>query len=450
MADINTATDLAVETGTTSVFLDLELLEAAAGLVLESVDSEAAPFSDNFQVGFAINDETDFTYTAMPFAPTGGSIEHDGTITFDTVDNPDADITIGEFSIGFDASRATDTASGFFVADTLDGNGLDILFDISVPGVVEATAADLTIAETDLLLASEFAGALGLAELTGADVGDARIDAFTSDLAGQARVAIAAGDTLTLSGFGGIGQGARPDQATIAELDTLQFSDAGLTAENLQLNEMGDDLAITFLGDATRTQVTLQDFALEDLDNLEVRTGGNIYQGNILFADESNFTDSFDVINADSTQRRLFNRNTVTFLNDLDNDVRGFAQSDDVINAQGGNDTVRGRSGDDLLRGGSGNDTLSGGRGRDRLWGEAGFDVLMGGSDSDTFVLAAGAGSDTIVDFEVGTDFIGLADNLTANDLAFAGETISLGDEVLATLTGVDTTALGADSFVTV
>ena len=74
----------------------------------------------------------------------------------------------------------------------------------------------------------------------------------------------------------------------------------------------------------------------------------------------------------------------------------------------------------------------------------------MGGSDSDTFVLAAGAGSDTIVDFEVGTDFIGLADNLTANDLAFAGETISLGDEVLATLTGVDTTALGADSFVTV
>ncbi|MEM9503598.1 MAG: hypothetical protein AAGA01_06535 [Cyanobacteria bacterium P01_E01_bin.43] len=450
MADINTTTDLAVETGTTSVFLDLELLEAAAGLVLEGVDSEAMPFSDDFQVGFAINDETDFTYAIDPFAPTGGSIEHDGTITFDTVDNPDADITVGEFSIGFDASRVTDTASGFFVADTLDGNGLDILFDISVPGVVEATAADLTIAETDLLLSAEFASALGLAELTGADVGDARIDAFTSDLVGQARVAIAAGDTLTLSGFGGIGQGARPDQTTIAELDTLQFSDAGLTAENLQLNAVGDDLAITFLGDATGTQVTLQDFALEDLDNLEVRTGGNIYQGNILFADESNFTDSFDVINADSTQRRLFNRNTVTFLNDLDNDVRGFAQSDDIINAQGGNDTVRGRSGDDLLRGGSGDDTLSGGRGSDRLWGDAGFDVLIGGSDSDTFVLAAGAGSDIIVDFEVGTDFIGLADNLTANDLAFAGETISLGDEVLATLTGVDTTALGADSFVTV
>ncbi|MEM1278564.1 MAG: hypothetical protein AAGG53_00800, partial [Cyanobacteria bacterium P01_H01_bin.152] len=135
MADINTTTDFTVESGTTSVFLDLELLEAAAGLVLESVDSEAAPFSDDFQVGFAINDETDFTYTVEPFAPVGGSIEHGGTITFDTVNNPDADITVGEFSIGFDLSRVTDTASGFFVADTIDGNGLDILFDISVPGV---------------------------------------------------------------------------------------------------------------------------------------------------------------------------------------------------------------------------------------------------------------------------------------------------------------------------
>ncbi|MEM6437755.1 MAG: hypothetical protein AAF773_28445, partial [Cyanobacteria bacterium P01_D01_bin.115] len=124
MADINTATDLAVETGTTSVFLDLALLEAAAGLVLDSVDSAATPFSDNFQVGFAINDETDFTYTAMPFAPTGGSIEHDGTITLDTVDNPNADITVGEFSFGFDPSRVSDTAIGFFVAETIEGNGL--------------------------------------------------------------------------------------------------------------------------------------------------------------------------------------------------------------------------------------------------------------------------------------------------------------------------------------
>ncbi|MEM6716149.1 MAG: hypothetical protein AAF622_13845, partial [Cyanobacteria bacterium P01_C01_bin.147] len=442
--------EFTVEAGTTSVFLDLELLEAAAGLVLESVDSEATPFSDNFQVGFAINDETDFTYTVEPFAPVGGSIEHDGTITFDTVANPAADITVGEFSIGFDPSRVTDTASGFFVADTIDGNGLDILFDISVPGIVDATAADLTIAETDLLLSSEFATALGLAELTGADVGDARIDAFTTDLAGPALVEVAAGETLTLAGFGGIGLGARPEQPTIAELDTLQFSGAGLTAENLKLTQVDDDLKITFFGDVTGTQVKLKDFALESLDNLEMRTGGNIDQGNILFADEAGFTDSFDVINADSTQGHLFNHDSVTFLNDLDNHVRGFEHSDDVINAQGGDDNVSGLSGDDWLRGGSGDDTLNGGHGSDRLRGEAGFDVLIGGGQSDTFVLAAGEGGDTILDFEVGIDFIGLADHLTTSDLTFSGETISFGDEVLATLVGIDTTALSADSFVTV
>ncbi|NJL46858.1 MAG: bifunctional metallophosphatase/5'-nucleotidase [Leptolyngbyaceae cyanobacterium SM2_5_2] len=89
----------AVESGVTSVFLDLPLLESAAGLSLVGVDSEATPFSDNFQVGFAINDETDFTYT-VPFSPVGGSIEHDGTVTFALVASPSTQITVGEFSIG--------------------------------------------------------------------------------------------------------------------------------------------------------------------------------------------------------------------------------------------------------------------------------------------------------------------------------------------------------------
>ncbi|MGF1495243.1 MAG: metallophosphoesterase [Elainellaceae cyanobacterium] len=164
-----------VESGVTSVFLDLDLIESATGLVLTGVDSEAAPFSEDFQVGFAINDETDLSFTAEPFAPAGGTIEHDGTITFNDA------ITVGNFSIGFDAGRVSGAASGFFVADTVEGNDLDILFDIGAPGVVETTDAELTIAEADLLLAPEFAEALGLSDLTGADVGDARVDALLED-----------------------------------------------------------------------------------------------------------------------------------------------------------------------------------------------------------------------------------------------------------------------------
>ena len=164
--------ELTVESGVTSVFLDLELIESATGLALTGVDSDAAPFSEAFQVGFAINDDTDFSVTADPFAPVGGTIEHDGTITFNET------VTVGDFSIGFDGDRVSESASGFFVADTVEGNDLDILFDIGAPGVLETTDSELTIAEADLLLAPEFTDALGLPDLTGADVGNARIDAL--------------------------------------------------------------------------------------------------------------------------------------------------------------------------------------------------------------------------------------------------------------------------------
>ncbi len=167
--------DFIVESGVTSVFLDFPLLEEAAGLTLVSADSEAEPFSEDFQVGFAITEDTDFSFTAPPFNPLGGTIEHSGTITLAL---GEAQVTVGEFSIGFDASRVSETASGFFVADTLeDSLGLEVLFDISAPGVAEVAGDELEISDADLLLAPELATALALPELTGADVGDTRVDA---------------------------------------------------------------------------------------------------------------------------------------------------------------------------------------------------------------------------------------------------------------------------------
>ena len=113
--------------------------------------------------------------------------------------------------------------------------------------------------------------------------------------------------------------------------------------------------------------------------------------------------------------------------------------NNDVIVAFGGNDTVLGGLGDDILFGGEGDDLLRGGPGNDEI---------SGGRGADTMVLAAGEGSDTVVDFEVGVDFIGLADGLTFGQLTLSGETIQLGSELLATLVGVDTTTLGEASFV--
>ncbi|MHC5597554.1 MAG: calcium-binding protein, partial [Nostoc sp.] len=128
--------------------------------------------------------------------------------------------------------------------------------------------------------------------------------------------------------------------------------------------------------------------------------------GNILFDGQTNIADSFDILDANSTQTSIFNKNTVTFLNDLNNNITGFDYSDDVINGQGGNDKIDGLSGNDYLRGGIGNDTLIGGAGNDTLVGGAGNDVLTGGVGADRFLYNTSAafassaiGVDSISDF---------------------------------------------------
>jgi Ca2+-binding RTX toxin-like protein len=63
-----------------------------------------------------------------------------------------------------------------------------------------------------------------------------------------------------------------------------------------------------------------------------------------------------------------------------------------------GNECMWGTEAQDVLLGGAGNDWLVGNGGADVLDGEAGNDHLDGGAGADTYVLAVGGGSDTIVD----------------------------------------------------
>jgi hypothetical protein len=70
-------------------------------------------------------------------------------------------------------------------------------------------------------------------------------------------------------------------------------------------------------------------------------------------------------------------------------------------------------------------------------------------------VLKSGAGSDWIIDFYSGKNFLGvasndllgLADGLEFEDLSFADHDILLGTQVLATLSGIDTEKLTSDDF---
>ncbi|MEH1823826.1 MAG: choice-of-anchor D domain-containing protein, partial [Nostoc sp.] len=198
-----------------------------------------------------------------------------------------------------------------------------------------------------------------------------------------------------ISDFGGVGTSSNPSSVVIAKVDILQFIGAGLTARNLQLTQNGNDLEVTF-EDVANTKVTLQNFQLENLENLAASTTQSAI-GNIIFDGQASVSDSFDVINANSTPTSIFNTNTVTFLNDLNNNIVGFDNSNDVINGQGGNDIIDGKSGDDLLRGGAGNDLLIGGQGNDTLVGGIGADSFI--YNTNAVFTSAAVGIDAIADF---------------------------------------------------
>ncbi|MEQ8539349.1 MAG: hypothetical protein RIB93_18090 [Coleofasciculus sp. D1-CHI-01] len=111
----------------------------------------------------------------------------------------------------------------------------------------------------------------------------------------------------------------------------------------------------------------------------------------------------------------------------------------DILFGQAGDDYLEGGDGDDTLYGNTGNDELIGGNGNDQLYAGAGDNILNGGlgqdllysgSGRDMFVLATGMGEDTIFDFTVGFDYLGLANGLTFEDLTI---TQGSGDNALNT-----------------
>jgi glycerophosphoryl diester phosphodiesterase len=151
---------------------------------------------------------------------------------------------------------------------------------------------------------------------------------------------------------------------------------------------------------------------------------------------------------------------------DGDDVLRGDLNSrDPQVGIAGGNDTIDGGNGNDDIGGKSGDDELFGGDGDDNLWGDDGDDILRGGfgddiltgdnfsggSGVDTFILATGEGTDTIVDFEMGIDFIGLADGLTFDQLSLSQQgsdvAVAANGETLALVTLQNINAFSESNF---
>src|ERR671933_723785 len=237
---------------------------------------------------------------------------------------------------------------------------------------------------------------------------------------------------------------ANPDSATTAQNTAVTIAASTLLANDTDPN--GDTLSLTGVSNPVNGSVTFSN-------------------GTVIFTPSTNFTGdaSFDYSISDGKggtssanvsvavggiQIGGYGNDTLTGTEG--NDILIGGRGNDSLIGNAGNDTLIGGNGTDFLVGSAGNDLLDGGNGDDTLTGGLGTDTLTDGNDQDIFVFASGEGIDTITDFKLGTDQIGLTEGLTFGDLSFSGNEILMGSEVLAVLTGVNTTPLTASNFVTV
>ena len=241
---------------------------------------------------------------------------------------------------------------------------------------------------------------------------------------------------------------ANPDSATTAQNTAVTLEASTLLANDTDAN--GDILSLTGVSNPVNGSVTFSN-------------------GNVIFTPSTNFTGnaSFDYSISDGkggTASGLVNVTVDPVVGTVQNGTNG----NDTLTGNGGNDFLNGRNGNDSLIGNAGNDILIGGNGKDFLVGSAGDDLLNGDNGTDTlrgglgndtltggnrqdiFVFASGEGIDTITDFQLGTDQIGLTEGLTFGNLSFSGNQILIGSDVLAVLTGVNTNTLTASNFVEV
>lgn len=257
--------------------------------------------------------------------------------------------------------------------------------------------------------------------------------------------------------------GEEEEQAEVVSSDTSILTDFGNFENVVKVREVSDlepdefefSYYVPGLG-----QVFEEEFedgeiefssALVNIGNLSTKLNGS-FADDILVGEDSN--DLILALAGDDIVAGGLG-DDVIFGNEGADILRGDNNSRSSGTTTGGDDIIYGGAGDDRIGGKAGNDKLFGEQGNDQIWGDDGDDILRGGlgndtltgddfsggSGSDTFILAAGEGSDTILDFEVGIDVIELANGLMSDELLIVqvgnNTEISLGNETLAVLNGV-------------
>ncbi|MDV3347327.1 TIGR03118 family protein [Leptothoe sp. LEGE 181152] len=278
---------------------------------------------------------------------------------------------------------------------------------------------------------------------------------------GQTTVTTGSGsDTFRLGAGEGIVTITNYDASDRFELVGLKSDFSGILGfSDLAIIQEGVDTVITLAG-TDDVLAILQNVSADAINSGDFELGQTLVGGD---AD-----DTLDAGGGDDTVAGESGNDIITG-GGGDDVLRGDRNSRDAQTGEpGGNDIIFGGDGNDRIGGKSGNDILSGDAGDDYIWGDAGDDILMGvtgndilvgdndsgGSGSDLFVFGNGDGTDTILDFEVGVDRIGLVEGeLVFADLSLTqdGDNTLLGvtstGETLAVLQNVQASALGANSF---
>ncbi|MEG4279080.1 cadherin-like domain-containing protein [Microcoleus sp. MON1_C1] len=237
---------------------------------------------------------------------------------------------------------------------------------------------------------------------------------------------------------------ANSDSATTAQNTAVTLEASTLLANDTDAN--GDSLSLTGVSNAVNGSVTFSNSNV-------IFTPSTNFTGNASFnysiSDGQGGTSSATVgVAVGGTQMGTSGNDTLT--GNAGNDSLNGGNGNDSLTGNAGNDTLIGGNGSDFLFGSAGNDLLNGDNGDDTLRGGPGSDTLTGGNGPDIFVFASGEGIDTITDFKLGSDKIGLTGGLTFGNLSFSGNEIRMGSDVLAVLTGVNTNTLTASNFVSV
>lgn len=292
-------------------------------------------------------------------------------------------------------------------------------------------------------------------------------------------------DGTLLDGVQSITVSRLPNGRTLLEFDgantTVQIS-GGVSPEQFVQN--ADDLLVNFPSgipvqvagtdivnvtgdDGNDDDVVIDDGGDDDVGNGDDdagggdtgNAGGGVDAPGAVFSRVPNGQGGFDVTGTDGGDPNAFGENgddvIVTFGGD---DAAVGFDGNDFIDVGDGDDRAFGSGGDDVVIGGTGNDILRGdneaaGNGDDTIIGGAGNDLLKGDGNgligNDTFVFAAGDGSDTIEDFQTGVDTLDFSAFGDADiDISQQGNdaVVTVGDDDV-TLRGVDAGDLSAEDF---